>query len=283
MELTLEEVKSVFQEFNPTDVLPDDQMLAMLTWINSDVENRVQVLDDTLNFIKYECCSSLKLKEILTKFEVITSKSHIFCDVIRKILLARKTALVVIDYEMQTKCWKIVGERCEEVTEIPYESTADNISVCPCEGVGFMVTGGVHQRGCPPTNRCAVYHAAANVWKRMKNFRSIRHMHASACILGELFVMGGDVSGTCNGKGSVEFLNMEENDEWQSGPEMPFFPTHPRVAYLGTSVFLMRACDPHLYHFDAAQKIWSIRARIYDGSPGGGFSMAAGKRETAIV
>ena len=86
-----------------------------------------------------------------------------FQEAIGKILKTRKSALLVTggaSCQGRKKCWRLKSKRLVEISEIPQELSGEHISVCPFEGVGVIVTGGV---GYSDAWHCAVYHAAAKV------------------------------------------------------------------------------------------------------------------------
>ena len=253
VELHLEELKFVLQAA-AINVLPDDLLHSLFSWITFDVDSRVTALglQDVPNIIKFESCSSLVLNKIITQFKQIIDKSPVVHNAIQSVFQTRKTGLVVTGGFDNKKCWEFDSNQFKDmnIPQIPDDKYDVFHSICLYQGVGCIATGGFYG------NACSLYHVAAKQWKRLRNLRMTKHhvFHASACVCGELFIFGG--VNFREWSTGVEYLHIEEeHNEWRSAPPIPSTFERPKAACLETQVFIMEDFNPKFYHFDALQKV----------------------------
>ena len=65
-------------------------------------------------------------------------------------------------------------------------------------------------------------------WKRMKDLKKVRVLHAIACVQQELLIFGGKFKST-EYSDRVDVVNVEqEHGEWQQAPPMPSIVACPK-------------------------------------------------------
>ena len=278
---SLDELKTTLQDLNGV-VSQEDLLTSVLTWINYDKKTRKKALDYTSGY--------LELKECRKQFLTDSAKVHIdifqsnpeFNRIVTNIFHPRKLTVVLIGgtfrsdgrLNINTKVWKLRSEReFVDITEIPGDLLIRIPSACFYDRNKLILTGGIH------TDVCVMLDISTKKWKKMKNLKEPRCRHASACILQQLFIFGGDMAmrplenvwST-----SVQILNIEqEHSVWQLAPPIPSALDFPKFTDIDTHIYLMGNNNPVLYLFDAIKKVWSQKAEM-PLNPGRGFSIAAG-------
>ena len=276
---SLDELKSTLQDLNGV-ISPEDLLTFDFSWINYDKKSRKKALDYTVGY--------LELKECGKQFLTDSAKVHIdifqsnpeFKHRVTSILHPRKLTVVVIGggfkrgdgADGNTKGWKLATEtQFEEITEFPSDLLMRNPSISYYDWNKLILTGGQQ------SDVCVMLDMSTKKWEKMKKLKRKRRLHASVCILQQLFIFGGDMSmrETREWRTSVEYLNIEQkHGVWQSARPIPSVLQYPKITNLDTNVYLMGDSNPVLYVFDALKKVWSQKAM--PRNPRRGFSIAAG-------
>ena len=279
LQLSLAEVIEYISDARERDVGSDYLVKAAFVWTNYEVENRVSTMENILEKINLADCSTEVMNEMIKSYSAVLQANPIFFKLftefyIQKDLLTKAkkagegkfVSLFVIGGEGNKKCWLLDSQKqLQEITQIPEDSFSNYHSVCAVDVTCFVLTGG---RG---SSVCIMYTVAAKVWKKLHDMLAVRKSHGSVCIDGVLFVIGGEVSRSWSA--SVDYLNVD-GGSWQRGPPMPAALTYPKVASIGTGVFVMGDYSDRLFHLDTESKSWSTKAPLTE-SPGWDFSMAA--------
>ena len=277
---SLDELKTTLQDLKGI-VSPENLLNSVLSWINYDKKSRRKVLDYLSGY--------LELKECRKQFLTDSTKAHIdifqsnpeFNRRVTHILHPRKLTVMVLGGFIEkfesvyttSKVWKLGSEtHFDRFTEIPVQLLRTSPSICYAYYNKLILTGGYD------TDVCVTLDMSTKKWKKMKKLKNPRRMHASVCVLQQLFVFGGDMGmgKPVDWSTSVEYLNIaQEHGEWQSAPPMPSALYHyPQVTNVGTSIYLMGDNNPDLYLFDALMKVWSQKTAMPQ-NPIGGLSIAS--------
>ena len=276
---SLDELKTTLQDLNGV-VSPEKLLTSVLSWINYDKESRKQALDYTSGY--------LDLKECGKQFLTDSAKVHIdifqsnpeFNRRVKHILQPRKLTVVVIGGGVTTheksyynrKCWKLGSEtQFIDITGIPDALLVRGPTICTCDWNKLILTGGYR------TDVCVMLDISTKKWKKMNNLKRQSYVHASVCILQQLFIFGGEMSTRLPMEWStiVEYLNIEhEHGVWQSAPPIPSALEYPKITNTETNVYLMGYNNPVVYLFDVIKKVWSQKAEMPQ-NPGRAFSIAA--------
>ena len=261
-------------------VSAENLLNSVLSWINYDKKSRKKALD----YIS----GCLELKECREQFLADTAKVHIdifqsnpeFNRRVKHLLHPRKLTVVVIGgvYKRgenrwnNTNAWKLASEtQFEEITEFSGDLFMRGPSICYYDWNKLILTGGFR------TDFCVMLDNSTKKWKNIKTLRTQSRLHASVCILQQLFIFGGVKFRRApqEWSTSVEYLNIEQEHEvWQSAPPMPSALGVPKISNLDTKVYLMGDNNPVLYLFDVIKKVWSQKTAMPQ-NPERGFSIAA--------
>ena len=277
--LSLNDLSISLQLLNDA-VSPDNLLTSVLSWINYDKESRKKALDYTSGYLKLKYCKK--------QFLVDSTKQHIdifrsnpeFNSRVAHMLRPKKLSLVVIggfSYKSEhaipnQRGWKLESEtKFVEITGLPCALLREAPSLCQYGWNKLILTGGLKKV-------CAVFEMPTKKWKRIRDLKIKKGFHASLCVQQELLIFGGRMFLTDSPDwiDIVEVLNIEQDHgEWQQAPPMPSILSVPKVARMGTVVFLMGKNNPVLYLFDVVRKVWSQKAPMPQ-NPRETFSIAAG-------
>ena len=234
-------------------IAPDNILSGLFLWISFDDQNRTQDLGDLLQYVKLQNCTDVLLRQIIEQYESILNHNPLFYKALTKVYVTRNLSLGVIG---KGKFWKLNcrSKNFEEYTQIPQDFKG-TYSVCTCKDIGLILTGGYVS---------AMYYVATGKWKNLTKLKSNRSDHASVCVQGELFIIGGDIrSPLSHWVSSVEWLQIDnKHAEWQDAPSVPsnHRPAPGSIVSLNSDVF--HAGGRQLYHFDPLRKVWSERSEL---------------------
>ena len=277
--LSLNDLSITLQLLNDA-VSPDNLLTSVLSWINYDKESRKKALDYTSGYLKLKYCKKQFLVESTKQYIDIFRSNPEFNSRVAHMLHPKKLSLVVIGgfsnkgkhAISNQRGWKLESEtKFVEITGLPCDLLHEAPSICQYGWNKLILTGGLKKV-------CTVFEMPTKKWKRIRDLKTKKAFHASMCVQQELLIFGGRMFRTDSPDWTdcVELLNIEQvHGEWQQAPPMPSILTVPKVAKMGTVVFLMGENNPVLYLFDVVRKVWSQKASMPQ-NPREHFSIAAG-------
>ena len=277
--LSLNDLSITLQLLNNV-VSPDNLLTSVLSWISYDKESRKNALDYTSGYMKLKYCKKQFLSESTKQHIDIFKCNPEFKSRVAHLLHPKKLSLVVIGGDVirsgnsvieNTRGWKLESEtKFVEITGLPSDLLNNAPSICQYGWNKLILTG-------TRKEVCVVFEMSTKKWKKLKDLKKNRVGHASVCVQQELLTFGGmmDLGESIEWSDSVEFLNVEQDQEWQKAPPMPSILTHPKVSKEDTDLFLMGDKNPVLYLFDGVRKVWSQIASMPQ-NPGTRFGIAAG-------
>ena len=285
IQLSLDDLKATLQELYDS-VAPERLLTSVLSWINYDKKTRKMALDYTHGYLKLKYCGKQFLSESAKEHIEIFRSNPEFNRRVTHMLHKTKLSPVVIGGRVHTgknhgtsaRVWKQSSETSfVEITGIAKELFTIIPTICLYNLNTLILTGGE----TIATDSCVMLDMSTKKWKKMKSLKSPRSRHASACILQQLFVLGGDTSVTSTGlrewTTSGDVLNIdEEHGEWQSAPWMPSALKYPKITHTDESIYLMGVDNPNLYQFDVLKNVWSPKTPMPQ-NPGSSFSITSGK------
>ena len=273
LKMTMNEVKDMFVDIREKAHDPEDVLYSSMHWISREEDNRLTHLADLIDEVQLDKCSCRCLLHFMETYESILTRD--ICDMLSETVKKsqEKQALIWIKlnvgYDIYNgtyskiegiECWQYVANgrlnEYKKLCETPID-VAWKPSVCKTLH-GFVISGGTK------SDHCFEYSIVTNSWKQLKNMRMWRVNHASICVGGVLYVIGGYSSEVKDASTTVDGLELDEGN-WQQGPDPPIPVSHPncKIAHINGSVYLLDIYGTkQLMHLDVKARRCTKRASL---------------------
>ncbi len=245
---------------------------AVVAWIGHDPEKRKLCMDSLIEHIRLPYCTDFFLKQVVSDEPLMktsvcyqllmkslsvpgspgTGSNQVHttdcyhCSITPRIHFT-KTKLLCISRKPGALFGAIY--RVFKTEKVPHD--VELFSACVTDG-GVLVTGGE-----PSGNEAWLWSNIKGSWESLPRMNTARCRHASVCVGGHPYVLGGEGFG---GKliSSVEHLN-QENRIWQFLPDMPVALRHQVAVSCGQYIYVFGGVDTESRHKVGSYKFSSMQ------------------------
>ena len=264
-DMSADEVEEYIQNENLRIPNEDPVYEAVISWIRYKPEERTSYFSQLIRSVRLRYCSSYCLKHIVPKESLMEASEHqkrlvsalkhqdaedlcweklysecVECNIVpRKGYQTMPNMIIIGDrFNPCGVCWQLFDNGWEEMEQCRMPTNPFMFSACLVKE-GIVISGG--RKGDAPVSQCWLFSVSTYQWNTLPDLNTARLRHASVCVGGQVYVIGGEGSDK-NKLSSVE--NLQKNSGvWDIVPDLPAVVLHPMAAAYRQCVYVFGGVD----------------------------------------
>ncbi len=269
LDMSVDEVDEYIQNEDLRITNEDPVYDAVISWIRHQPEERESSFSHLLKSVRLRFCSAYCLKYTVAEESLMGTGEHQKalvsalkhqdpdtlcwdrvrsdckdCSILPRVGYHGISNMIIIGGVSETcvitmdQCWRLENGEWKGMKGCSMPETVRLFSACMARD-GIVVTGG-YSSG-KPVSQCWLLSTTHYQWTRLPDLGTARLRHASVCVGGQVYVLGGEGTGEIN-LSSVEMLQ-RNGRQWDILPDLPKVVVHPMAAAYGQCVYVFGGTD----------------------------------------